>query len=66
MPIYVYECSNHGEFERLLPYGSTLKPRCPCCNKGKTVKKKIGVVAISFRGSGFTKSVYDEDDHIAD
>jgi predicted nucleic acid-binding Zn ribbon protein len=66
MPKFDYSCECGTEFEREIPYGSKLRPRCPGCRKGKTVKKKIGVIAIKFVGSGFTKSVYDEDDHIAD
>jgi putative FmdB family regulatory protein len=67
MVTYTYACGGcNNTFERRLPIGSRLRPRCPICKKGKFVRKTIGLLGISFRGEGFTKSVYDEDDHIAD
>lgn len=33
MPCYVFRCSKHGEFEKIVPVGTTLHWQCPKCKK---------------------------------
>jgi len=45
MPLYDFECSNHGkkpyDFERSVALNDKVKPKCPKCNKSGKVKKVI-------------------------
>ena len=52
MPLYVFECPEHGEFEELLRMDETLE-ECPMC--GKEVIPKMGVANSHYKCLGFSK-----------
>ncbi len=53
MPIYEFVCQECGhEFERILPFSTSDFPPCPSC-QAQAVKRRVGLPAIHFKGSGW-------------
>ncbi len=53
MPIYEFVCQECGhEFERILPFSTSDFPPCPRC-QAQAVKRRVGLPAIHFKGSGW-------------
>lgn len=53
MAWYDFQCEKCGaEFEKDMPMGSGLKPKCPACGSARTTKV-FSAAGIAFKGSGF-------------
>jgi putative FmdB family regulatory protein len=58
MPIFDYNCKNCSkDFEYLHLNKKDKIKECPYCG-GKNLKKKLGIPAIKFKGSGFYETDY--------
>ncbi len=51
MPLYEYECPEHGRFEVVRKFSDPPLTKCPTC--GKKVQKLLSAPAIQFKGSGW-------------
>jgi len=51
MPLYEYECPQHGRFEVVRKFSDPPLTKCPTC--GKKVEKLLSAPAIQFKGSGW-------------
>jgi putative FmdB family regulatory protein len=51
LPLYEYECPEHGRFELVRKFSDLPVTKCPQC--GKTVQKILSAPAIQFKGSGW-------------
>lgn len=53
MPLYEYVCNECGvEFEKIRSFSDSSLPACPACLM-ENVRRKMGVPAIHFKGSGW-------------
>ena len=53
MASYEFQCEKCAtEFEKDLPMGSSIKPKCPACGSARTVRI-FSAAGIAFKGSGF-------------
>jgi len=52
MPIYEYECANHGKFDENRPIKLRAFAECPIC--GTIWPKNLTVPHVVYKGSGFT------------
>jgi putative FmdB family regulatory protein len=51
LPLYEYECPEHGRFELVRKFSDPPVEKCPRC--GKPVQKIVSAPAIQFKGSGW-------------
>jgi putative FmdB family regulatory protein len=51
LPLYEYECPEHGRFELVRKFSDPPVEKCPRC--GKEVQKILSAPAIQFKGSGW-------------
>jgi putative FmdB family regulatory protein len=51
LPLYEYECPEHGRFELVRKFSDAPLTTCPQC--GKPVQKLLSAPAIQFKGSGW-------------
>jgi putative FmdB family regulatory protein len=51
LPLYEYECPEHGRFELVRKFSDPPLEKCPKC--GKDVHKILSAPAIQFKGSGW-------------
>jgi putative FmdB family regulatory protein len=51
LPLYEYECPEHGRFELVRKFSDPPVEKCPKC--GKPVQKIVSAPAIQFKGSGW-------------
>jgi putative FmdB family regulatory protein len=51
LPLYEYECPEHGRFELVRKFSDPPVTTCPQC--GKPVQKVLSAPAIQFKGSGW-------------
>ncbi len=56
MPLYEYECPEHGRFELVRKFSDPPVTKCPQC--GKPVQKVLSAPAIQFKGSGWYVTDY--------
>lgn len=52
MPLYEYECSRCGRFEKIQKFADKPLKVCPTCG-GKKVQRLLSAPAIQFKGSGW-------------
>jgi len=51
LPLYEYECPEHGRFELVRKFSDPPLKKCPKC--GKPVQKILSAPAIQFKGTGW-------------
>jgi putative FmdB family regulatory protein len=56
LPLYEYECPEHGRFELVRKFSDPPLTKCPQC--GKPVQKLLSAPAIQFKGSGWYVTDY--------
>jgi putative FmdB family regulatory protein len=56
VPLYEYECPEHGRFELVRKFSDAPLTKCPQC--GKPVQKLLSAPAIQFKGSGWYVTDY--------
>jgi putative FmdB family regulatory protein len=56
LPLYEYECPEHGRFELVRKFSDPPLTKCPQC--GKPVQKVLSAPAIQFKGSGWYVTDY--------
>jgi putative FmdB family regulatory protein len=56
LPLYEYECPEHGRFELVRKFSDAPVTTCPQC--GKPVQKLPSAPAIQFKGSGWYVTDY--------
>ncbi|HEY7513442.1 MAG TPA: FmdB family zinc ribbon protein, partial [Vicinamibacteria bacterium] len=56
MPLYEYECPDHGRFELVRKFSDPPVTKCPKC--GKAVQKMLSAPAIQFKGTGWYVTDY--------
>jgi putative FmdB family regulatory protein len=56
LPLYEYECPEHGRFELVRKFSDPPVTKCPQC--GKPVQKVLSAPAIQFKGSGWYVTDY--------
>jgi putative FmdB family regulatory protein len=56
LPLYEYECSEHGRFEVMQKFSDAPLTKCPKC--GRPVQKLLSAPAIQFKGSGWYVTDY--------
>ncbi len=56
MPLYEYECPQHGTFERMQKFSDPPVTACPVC--GGPVEKLLSAPAIQFKGTGWYVTDY--------
>jgi putative FmdB family regulatory protein len=56
VPLYEYECSRCGRFERIQKFADPPVTACPTCGGG--VQKLLSPPAIQFKGSGWYVTDY--------
>ena len=56
MPIYKYQCPEHGELERNCPMPARNSQFCEC---GLKLDRVITMPNVHFKGDGFTTSIKD-------
>jgi putative FmdB family regulatory protein len=56
LPLYEYECPEHGRFELVRKFSDPPITKCPQC--GKPVQKVLSAPAIQFKGSGWYVTDY--------
>lgn len=52
MPLYEYECSSCGRFEKIRKFSDKPLKACPTCG-GAEVQRLLSAPAIQFKGSGW-------------
>lgn len=55
MPIYLYECPVHGEFDVFMGVNDPPGRRCPC---GKSAKRRVCAPAVLVTKDGFERNNY--------
>ncbi|HEY7516016.1 MAG TPA: zinc ribbon domain-containing protein [Vicinamibacteria bacterium] len=56
MPLYEYECPEHGRFELVRKFADPPLTKCPQC--GKKVEKVLSAPAFQFKGTGWYVTDY--------
>ena len=56
MPLYEYECTKDGTFERMQKFSDPPLTTCPTC--GGPVEKLLSAPAIQFKGTGWYVTDY--------
>ena len=56
MPLYEYECTECGTFERIQKFSDPILTACPTCEK--PVEKLLSAPAIQFKGTGWYVTDY--------
>jgi putative FmdB family regulatory protein len=56
LPLYEYECPDHGRFELVRKFSDPPVTKCPKC--GKAVQKMLSAPAIQFKGTGWYVTDY--------
>jgi len=56
LPLYEYECPNHGTFEKMQKFSDPPLTHCPRC--GAPVEKLLSAPAIQFKGTGWYVTDY--------
>src|SRR5262245_27147082 len=56
LPLYEYECPQHGRFELIQKFSDKPLKKCPQC--GKPVEKLVAAPAFQFKGTGWYVTDY--------
>ncbi len=56
LPLYEYECTECGTFERIQKFSDPILTACPTCEK--PVEKLLSAPAIQFKGTGWYVTDY--------
>jgi putative FmdB family regulatory protein len=56
LPLYEYECPEHGRFELVRKFADPPLTKCPQC--GKKVEKVLSAPAFQFKGTGWYVTDY--------